>query len=138
MNDTTIATMFEMASQFKFRYPYKVGLITTEDLWDLSLTQLDTVYKALSKEMHIILQDCDSLLYTKSPDLFNKEQELTAKIDLVKYIFNCKQQMEELHRMEAERSAKKQHILEIIATKQENALQNMSEDELKKMLDELG
>lgn len=136
MNNTTIGTIFEMASQFKFRYPYK-GLITTEDLWDLTLTQLDTVYKALSKEMST-LQDGDSLLSTKSPDLFNKEQELTAKIDLVKYVFNYKQQMEELHRMEAERSAKKQHILEIIATKQENALQNMSEDELKKMLDELG
>ena len=104
MNNTTIGVMFEMASQFKFRYPYEVGLITTEDLWDLSLTQLDTVYKALSKEMHIILQDSDSLLYTKSPDLFNKEQELTAKIELVKYIFKCQQQAEELHRMEADRS----------------------------------
>ena len=107
MNNITIGIMFEMASQFKFRYPYKVGLITTEDLWDLSLTQLDTVYKALSKEMHIILQDGDSLLYTKSPDLFKKEQELTAKIELVKYIFKCQQQAEELHRMETERSAMK-------------------------------
>ena len=107
MNNTTIGIMFEMASQLKFRYPYKVGLITTEDLWDLTLTQLDTVYKALSKEMHIILQDGDSLLYTKSPDLFNKEQELTAKIELVKYIFNCKKQAEELHRMEAEKSVLK-------------------------------
>ena len=107
MNNTTIGIMFEMASQFKFRYPYGVGLITTEDLWDLSLTQLDTIYKALSKEMHVILQDSDSLLYTKSPDLFNKEQELTAKIELVKYIFKCQQQAEELHRMEAERSALK-------------------------------
>ena len=107
MNNTTIGIMFEMASQFKFRYPYRAGLITTEDLWDLSLTQLDTVYKALSKEMHVILQDGDSLLYTKSPNLFNKEQELIAKIELVKYIFNCQQQAEELHRMEAERYAPK-------------------------------
>ena len=107
MNNTTIGIMFEMASQLKFRYPYRAGLITTEDLWDLSLTQLDTVYKSLSKEMHIILQDGDSLLYTKSPDLFNKEQELTAKIELVKYIFKCQQQAEELHRMETERSAMK-------------------------------
>lgn len=106
MNNTTVGVMFEMASQFKFRYPYKVGLITTEDLWDLSLTQLDTVYKALSKEMRI-LQDGDSLFYTKSPDLFNKEQELTAKIELVKYIFICQQQAEELHRMETEKSALK-------------------------------
>ena len=107
MNNTTIGIMFEMASQLKFRYPYRAGLITTEDLWDLSLTQLDAVYKALSKEMHAILQDGDSLLYTKSPDLFNKEQELTAKIELVKYIFKCQQQAQELHRMEAERSALK-------------------------------
>ena len=107
MNNATIGIMFEMASQLKFRYPHKVGLITTEDLWDLSLTQLDTVYKALSKEMHVILQDGDSLLYTKSPDLFNKEQELTAKIELVKYVFKCQQQAEELHRMETKRSALK-------------------------------
>lgn len=40
--------------------------------------------------------------------------------------------------MEAERSAKKQHILEILAAKQENTLQNMSEEDLKKMLDDLG
>ena len=32
MNNTTIGIMFEMASQIKFRYPYKVGLITTEAL----------------------------------------------------------------------------------------------------------
>lgn len=109
MNNTIVGVMFEMASQFKFRYPYKVGLITTEDLWDLSLTQLDTVYKELSKEMRILQdEDDDSLLYTRSPDFFNKEQELTAKIELVKYIFKCQQQAEELHhRMEAEKSALK-------------------------------
>lgn len=135
MNNTT-NNMFEMASQFKFRYPWK-GMITTEDLWDLNLGQLDAVYKALSKELKAC-QEGDSLLSTKPANFFDKERELTAKIDLVKYIFNCKNQAAELHRMEAERSAKKQHILEILAAKQENTLQNMSEEDLKKMLDDLG
>lgn len=135
MNNTT-NNMFEMASQFKFRYPWK-GMITTEDLWDLNLGQLDAVYKALSKELKAC-QEGDSLLSTKPENFFDKERELTAKIDLVKYIFNCKNQAAELHRMEAERSAKKQHILEILAAKQENTLQNMSEEDLKKMLDDLG
>ena len=40
--------------------------------------------------------------------------------------------------MNVKRPAKKQHILEILAAKQENALQNMSEEDLKKMLDDLG
>lgn len=136
MNNTTIGTMFEMASQYKFRYPWK-GMITTEDLWDLNVKQLDAVYQALSKEMNA-LQDGDSLLSTTSADVFNKKQDLTTKIEIVKYIFNCKQQAAELNRMAAERSAKKQRIMDILAQKQENTLQNMSEDELKKMLDELG
>lgn len=135
MNNTT-NNMFEMASQFKFRYPWK-GVITTEDLWDLNQGQLDTVYQALSKELKAC-QEGDSLLSAKPTNLFNKEKDLTYKIEIVKYIFECKQQAAELHRMEAERSAKKQHILEIIAAKQENALQNMSEEDLKKMLDDLG
>ena len=95
------------------------------------------MYQALSKELKTC-QEGDSLLSAKPANLFDKKQELTAKIDLVKYIFNCKNQAAELHRMEAERSAKKQHILEILAAKQENTLQNMSEEDLKKMLDDLG
>lgn len=136
MNNATINNMFEMASQFKFRYPWK-GTITTEDLWDLNQGQLDAVYQALFKELKTC-QEGDSLLSTKPANLFNKEQDLTCKIEIVKYIFNCKQQAVELHRMEAERAAKKQHILEILAAKQENALQNMSEEDLQKMLDDLG
>lgn len=135
MNNTT-NNLFEMASQFKFRYPWK-GMITTEDLWDLNQGQLDAVYQALSKELKVC-QEGDSLLSAKPANIFDKEQELTAKIEVVKYIFNCKQQAAELHRMEVDRAAKKQHILEVLAAKQENALQNMSEEDLKKMLDELG
>lgn len=135
MNNAT-NNMFEMASQFKFRYPWK-GIITTEDLWDLNQGQLDTVYKELSKELKAC-QEGDSLLSAKPANIFNKERELTAKIEVVKYIFNCKQQAAELNRIEVERAARKQHILEVLAEKQENALQNMSEDDLKKMLDELG
>ena len=136
MNNTTINDMFEMASKFKFRYPWK-GMITTEDLWDLNQVQLDTIYQTLSKELKVC-QEGDSLLSDKPANLFDKEQDLTARIEVVKYIFNCKQRASELHRMEEERAAKKQHILEILAAKQENALQNMSEEDLKKMLDDLG
>lgn len=134
MNNTTIS-LFEMASQFKFRYPYK-GMITTEDLWDLSPSQLDTVYRNLSQELKTT--DEDSLILTRSADEGVKANELKNKIEVVKYIFNSKQQAAELNRMAADRAAKKQRILDILARKQENALENMSEDDLVKMLDDLG
>lgn len=134
MSNTTYI-MFEMASQFKFRYPYK-GMITTEDLWDLTPAQLDTVYKSLNKELQVTEED--SLLRTSSADDGVKANNLRNKIEIVKYIFNHKRQAAELVRMATERSAKKQRILDILARKQENALENMSEDELKKILDDLG
>lgn len=135
MNTNTSAILFEMASQMKFRYPYK-GMITTEDLWDLTPAQLDVVYKNLSAELKAT--DGDSLIAAKSADEGVKANTLKNKIEIVKYIFNGKQQAAELHRIAADRAAKKQRILEVLAQKQDNALQNMSEADLMKMLDDLG
>lgn len=134
MNTNISAILFEMASQMKFRYPYK-GMITTEDLWDLSIDQLDIVYRNLNKELKAT--DADSLIASKSADEGVKANELKNKIEIVKYIFNGKQQAAELHRIAAENAQKKHRILEALAAKQENALQNMSEEDLMKMLNEL-
>ena len=132
--NTNTCTLFEMASQMKFRYPYK-GMITTEDLWDLSIEQLDIVYKNLNKELKAL--DGDSLIASKSADEGVKANELKNKIEIVKYIFNSKKQAAELNRMAADNAAKRQRILEVLAQKQANELQNMSEEELKKMLENL-
>ena len=128
MNNTNI---FEAASKNKYRYPYK-GMITTEDLWDLTQAQLDMVYKALNKG---VSEAQVSSLMRKVTDV---DAELLNKIEIVKYIFNAKEAEAEARKNDAAKHAKKQRILDILAQKQEDALQNMSEDELKKMLDELG
>lgn len=132
MNNTTI---FEMATQFKFRYPYK-GMITTEDLWDLSPAQLDTVYRNLSKELKAT--DEDSLIRTRSVEEGVKANELANKIEVVRYIFNHKQQEAELARMAAANAAEKQRIMGILADMEDNTLRNMPKEDLLKRLSELG
>lgn len=131
----TTAVLFEMASQMKFRYPYK-GQITTEDLWDLKMDQLDLVYIALNHELKSI--DGDSLIVKKSADEGVKANELRNKIEIVKYIFNHKQQEAELHRMATANAAEKQKILGILADKENDALRNMTTEDLMKRLAELG
>ena len=128
MSNTNI---FEAASKNKYRYPYK-GMITTEDLWDLTPEQLDIVYKALNKG---VSEAQVSSLMCKVTEV---DAELLNKIEIVKYIFNAKEAEAETRKNDVVKSAKKQRILDILAKKQKDALQNMSEDELKKMLDELG
>ena len=127
--------LFEMASQCKFRYPYK-GMITTEDLWDLSLEQLDEVFKALNDE--ISEKKSDSLLKTIAVEDAVKVNELKNKLEIVKYIFQSKEAAAELESMARENANKRKRILAALAAKQESALQNMSEEELLQALNELG
>lgn len=128
---TNTTNIFELATKNKYRFPYK-GLISVEDLWDLNRTQLDSIYKALNKEVKQVQEE--SLMTTKS----NEDAEALTKIEIVKHIFKVKEQ-EVMDKMVASENAeKKRRILEIIAQKQDTYLQNMSEDELRKMLAEIG
>ena len=121
--------LFEMATRNKFRFPYK-GMISVEDLWDLGQVQLDTVYKALNRE--IKKTDEASLVSTDNLE----DAELTAKIKIVEFIFDIKANEAAARKIAAENAEKKRRIAEILAQKQEESLMSKSEDELKKMLDE--
>ena len=122
--------VFELATKNEFRFPYK-GLISVEDLWDLNRTQLDSIYKTLNKEVKQVQEE--SLMMTKS----DEDAEILAKIEIVKHIFKVKEQEAMNKMVAAENAEKKRHILDILAKKQDDSLQNMSEEELRKMLNEL-
>lgn len=115
--------MFETASRKKYRFPYK-GLITVEDLWDLSNTQLDNVYKALVKEASAASEDSLLNAHAVSEDLQNK-------IDIVKHIFSVKQAEYEKTIEDAAKYEKKRRLLEALEKKQDEAIMGMSEEELK-------
>lgn len=125
-----VENIFEYAVKNKVRYPFK-GFITTEDLYDLSLENLDTVFKTLNKQVKQVNEE--SLLNTKTTE----DEELEVKIQIVKHLFNVKTEERNARLVAKERKEQKQKILEIMANKQNEALQNKSLDELQKMLDEL-
>lgn len=122
--------IFMYATRNKLRFPFK-GMISVEDLWDLKLEDLDSIYKILNKEASKAQEE--SLLAVK-----NAEDERThIKIDIIKYIVSVKQDEAKARSMEAEKSTKRQKIMSILAAKEDAALENMSEEELKKMLADL-
>ena len=127
----TVENIFEYASRNKVRFPFK-GMISVEDLWDLSLTNLDSIYKTLNKQVK--QSEEESLLSTKA----SIDTELEVQIAIVKHIVSVKLAEKEAAEKATAKKAQKQKIMSIIATKQDEALQNSSIDDLKKMLDELG
>lgn len=123
--------MFEYATRNKVRFNYH-GMLTVEDLWDLSVESLNEIYKNLNK--HLKEESEESLLDEK----VNPDRELiTVSIDIVKYIVSVKLEKQNAQRMATERSIQKQKILKIMAKKQDSELQDKSLDELSQMLDEL-
>lgn len=125
-------SIFEFATRNKLRFPYK-GSISVEDLWDLSQKQLNEVYKILKKELKLVSEE-ESLMSLGKDDPYI---ELNIKIEIVKHIFNVKKVEAQQREDAVIKAEKKQRILDILAKKQDDSLNNMSEEELIKMLDEL-
>lgn len=123
--------LFIFATRNKVRFPFK-GMISVEDLWDLSLTNLDSIYKTLNKQVK--QSEEESLLTTKA----DVDTELEVQIAIVKHIVSVKLAEQEARDKARTKREQKQKIMSIIATKQDEALQNSSIDDLQKMLDELG
>ena len=123
-------SMFEIATRKKYRFPFR-GSITSEDLWDLSLTQLDTVYKTLSKEAKTEKEE-ESLMDGKKED-----QDLLNKLDIVKHVFNAKKTEAEAEANAIEKKRQKERLLELIAQKQDAALADKSIEELTAMVENL-
>ena len=125
-----MTNLFEMATRKKFRFPFK-GMISVEDLWDLSVQNLDTVFKALNAEVKQVKEE--SLLTTKSTE----DAILDAKIEIVKHIVKVKLEEAEQKQQAAAKREQKRRLQELIATKQDEALQGKSVEELQAMLSAL-
>jgi hypothetical protein len=122
--------MFEIAVRTKMRFPFK-GLVSVEDLWDLNVRDLDSIFKSLNSQLKQAKEE--SLLDMKT----KQDEELELKIEIVKYIVKVKQEEENARLLAKAKKEQKQKIMEILSAKQDADLQNKSIEELTKMLEEL-
>ena len=125
-----INELFIVASRNKFRFPFR-GVATVEDLWDLGVRDLDTIFKSLNAQAKQAKEE--SLLAVKSKE----DAILDAKIEIVKYIVATKLAEADQKRIREEQREKKNRIAEILADKQDEELRGKSVEELQKMLGEL-
>ena len=123
--------LFETATRNKYRYNYK-GLISVEDLWDLSLEKLDAIFKELNSKLKEEKEE--SLLDTKTKE----KEKLENKVKIIKYIVETKQKEKRKREKQKENKAKRQRIMKIIREKKDKQLENKNVDELEEMLDDLG
>jgi len=122
--------MFEVAVRTKMRFPYK-GLISVEDMWELSVRQLDSVFKTLNAELKQVKEE--SLLTTRT----EKDEVFSMQIGIIKYIVEIKQEETKNRKEAVDKRAKKQKLMGYLAEKQDEDIRNKSTAEIQKMVDEL-
>ena len=123
---------YEVALRNKFRFNSKRGVLTVEDLWDLSLGELDEIAVAYHKQ---VKSEDNSLSFIGKRTAAVKTQQL--KFDIVKHIIDVKLAEKAGAEEAADKKARKQKILALIADKQDAALADKTVDELTKELEAL-
>lgn len=122
--------IFKYAARHALRFPYK-GQASVEDLFNLSTEELNSIYKALKKQQKT--DAGESLIEDKTA----QDTQLEVKIAIVTEIFNDKQAAADRAKKSAIRKAQTQKILDIMSQKQNEALNNMTLDELQAQLEAL-
>lgn len=119
--------IFKYAVKNKLRFNYK-GVCTVEDLYDIPLSGLDKMYGELKKQQKNFGED--SLLNKKS----SEEKEIGIKIEIVESI--VADRLADIDRAKKAQQTRERNrrIAQIIADKEDAALNDMSLEDLKAML----
>jgi hypothetical protein len=124
--------IFEAASRGKVRFEYK-GFLSVEDLWDLSVEELDRIFQRLNGKLKAT-KDEESLLTSKKK---SGDSSLELKVAIVRRIVEVKLTEQADREALIAKKEKRQKILGILAERQDESLKGMSVEDLNKMLDEL-
>lgn len=123
--------MYKNASKLKLRFNTSKGLLSVEQMWDLSMTAMARIVRALKKELKADNDDDLSFLDDTSTPV---DAILQLKFNIAKDIYLTKKDELEAVKNEAEVKVHNQKILKLIKDKQEAALGDLSVEELEKMM----
>lgn len=129
--------MFEKASRLKLRFTTPRGSITTEDLWDLPLLALNggPCLDDLAKALNRSLKESEEESFVKPKTTSNTT--LSLQFEIVKRVIEVKLAEAEAREQAAERKAKKEKLLGLIAEKEDDKLRKTGLAELRRQVAEL-
>lgn len=127
---------FKKASKKKLRFSTNRGVLSVEQLWDLSKDEIrQLVIKAREAAKKSSGEVNDSELSFLDAPAKTKATDDELRFEILKDIYLTKKSAEEKAQKKAEVKASNKKLLELIARKQDEALEKKSIKELEKMLE---
>jgi hypothetical protein len=123
--------LFERASRRKMRYQTDKGMVSTEDLWDLKLEDLNNIAKGYSRKIK-----------EEKEEDFLKEKTVESTVtklafDVVLHVLNTKVEEGRAKLNEKAKKAEKEKLLKILESKEDKELENLTPEEIRARIDAL-
>lgn len=119
---------FKLATQQKLRFQTSKGSLSTEQLWDLSIPELDTLAVSLEDEYN---KSGKKSFVVKSSA---KDKATKLRFDVVLDVLTTKVEEQQAATAEKERKEHNNKILGLIAEKQDESLKGKTIKQLEAML----
>ena len=123
-------TIYKRALKKGLRFKSTLGILNTEDLFNLTLEQLDNIAIQVNKQ----LKEKEEGSFIKSKT--TETTDLTLRLDILKDVIETKLADKEIAEKAAATRARNERIKELIAQKQDSELADKDIEELKAMLSE--
>lgn len=121
--------MFKQAAQLKLKFITNKGLLSVEQLFDLSFSELSNSIKAVNKVLK--KNNDDELSFLEDAKIVDVENQL--RFDILKDVYQTKKKEAEEIRTAADVKAHNLKIDTLIAEKKDGQMKDMSIEELEKL-----
>ena len=125
--------MYKQATRINLQFETEKGILNLQQLWTLGTTSLSKAIKAINKKLKEQDKDDDELSFLGT-NVSSKNKEDVLRFEILKDIYLTKKQEAEEEAAKVSKKEQNQKILELISRKKDTALEQMSVEELEKML----
>lgn len=120
--------LFLSASRSKLRFSTTKGLLSTEDLWDLSLESLNNIAKAVNRDLKASQEE--SFIVKRSA----ADATLELKLEILKHVIATKQ-FENEEKLNKKKKADEIDLLEsLLMEKETEGLKSLTPDQIREKL----
>lgn len=119
--------IYKLASRKQLRVSTTKGLLPVEQLWTLSLSSLSTIIRNVKKQLNGNEADSDLAFLDETKTV---DTELQLTFDILKDIYQTKKTELDEERRAVEVKAQKEKLMSLLAKKQDEKFENMTEEQI--------
>lgn len=122
--------IFESATRLKLRFQSDRGLLSVEDLWDVSLDQIDRIAISLNKK----IKETEEVSFLSQK---RTDETLVLQFEITKRIIEVRLAEIEKTKQESIAAQKRQQLLDVLSRKENQELESLSIEEIRERIQSL-